>query len=447
MSVLLVAFMRTLRGGCREIMRQRESPRRSEEANWSPGITLRSGRNDGRTQPGRSVSGKIPGCRSGNGGVKRHNRVMRSMSASLSDRSVKSAAVQVGAEDDVLVFDRPVVGMPLDDVERLFDRGSGPQSAGALPRLDLSNSGGTQRRPATCVRHFLSESEGIGYWDFFKPADHFMISVAEATYQHDQWIRLEGDRFFKLRLLLAGALLDRQKRPLLHGPQALLHLSPGRSADGYFVAGGPVTKLIVLHCRTELLATTLGLDPSHVPPPLNELFEDDCGSSMQRVALGPEVFHAAQRIIDSRHGVPNALRAAYLESMGQAILCEVLSELSNHELVRQTPSRLSARDLNRIYEARDYLAQHFQSPPTIPQLARMVGVNQTKLKARFREVMGITIYDYIVQRRMERASDLLLTRNYNVAEVAYMVGYEYPANFTCAFKRHFGCLPRSWKRP
>jgi AraC-like DNA-binding protein len=76
----------------------------------------------------------------------------------------------------------------------------------------------------------------------------------------------------------------------------------------------------------------------------------------------------------------------------------------------------------------------------------MVGLNQTKLKASFRETLGFTIYDYILERRMERAAEMLLTGEYAVAQVAYAVGYEYPANFTAAFKRYFGQLPRTWKR-
>ncbi|MGH6633270.1 MAG: helix-turn-helix domain-containing protein, partial [Sphingopyxis sp.] len=82
-----------------------------------------------------------------------------------------------------------------------------------------------------------------------------------------------------------------------------------------------------------------------------------------------------------------------------------------------------------------------------PNLARMVGVNQTKLKAGFREVFGVTIYDFIIQQRMRHASQLLLTSEYSVSEVAYQTGYEYPANFTCAFKKYFGALPSNWKRP
>jgi AraC-like DNA-binding protein len=71
-----------------------------------------------------------------------------------------------------------------------------------------------------------------------------------------------------------------------------------------------------------------------------------------------------------------------------------------------------------------------------------VGVNQTKLKAGFRRLIGKTIHQYVMHCRMERASDLLLTGDYPVAEG--LVGYEYTANFTAAFKRTFGRVPKRW---
>jgi AraC-like DNA-binding protein len=47
---------------------------------------------------------------------------------------------------------------------------------------------------------------------------------------------------------------------------------------------------------------------------------------------------------------------------------------------------------------------------------------------------------------MEATAQLLVEREFSVAEIAYRVGYEYPANFSCAFKRYYGCSPRQWKR-
>lgn len=362
------------------------------------------------------------------------------------NRNKGSAAARGIRSDDFLVAEQPIVGMHLDEVECVLNRLSAHADGQSPSPLDLSPTSTLHRRRAVGLRRFLPEAEGVGYWDFFNPADHLLVSVTDATYRQDQWIPVTGRRFFKLRLLLSGRLLGPNRDVQVQGPQGLLHLSPGASEDGYFVAGGQETKLVVLHCRPELLVQSLGLDPSDLPPPLDTIEGGSSPSSMHRIGLGPEAFHAAQRIVDSRHGVPRALRAAYLESMAMAILCEVLGELSNHDLVRRAASRLNARDLNRIYEARDYLAQHFVAPPMILPLARMVGINQTKLKAGFKEVLGLTIYQYILQCRMERACELLLAHDCSVAEIAYKVGYEYPANFTCAFKRRFGCLPRAWRR-
>lgn len=33
-------------------------------------------------------------------------------------------------------------------------------------------------------------------------------------------------------------------------------------------------------------------------------------------------------------------------------------------------------------------------------------------------------------------------RRLSVTQIAYEVGYEHPANFSTAFRRHFGLLPR-----
>ncbi len=351
------------------------------------------------------------------------------------------------AAANLRVADQPIAGiMRLDEIDRMFDRLS--QHPGGRPptRRGLATVAQRGRGSIEGIRHFLAEDEGAGYWDFFKLTDHLILSVTEATYRRDHWIRVGQGRFFKLRLLLAGQLLDGDREIQITGPQSLMYLSSGDSDDGYFVAAGKATSLVVLHCRMELLTQALGLDSTDLPPPMDALLDAGASSSIHAVDFGPEMLQSAQRIIDSRHGLPSRLRAAYLESMAMAIVCEVLGDLSNRDLVRRSASRLHARDLNRIFEARDYLSQHFSAPPPIPQLARMMGINQTKLKAGFKEVHGLTIYDYVFKCRMERASELLLSHEHNIAEIAYRVGYGHPANFASAFKKYFGRQPSGWKR-
>jgi AraC-like DNA-binding protein len=296
------------------------------------------------------------------------------------------------------------------------------------------------------VKEFLREAEGSGYWESSRFSEHFSLIVIDAAYRKRCWVQVIGWRFFKLRLLLSGRILGKDGEVLATAPQAMLHVCPGTGDGGYYISAEQDTKLIVLNCRAELLEKTLGLESNELPSALKVMANAGCSSSSRRLGFSAAAHHAAQCIFDSRHTVPSTLRAAYLNSMSMTILCEVLSELLNRDRVLHSGSGLNERELNRIYEVRDYLAQHFTAPPKIPQLARMVGINQSKLKADFKRVLGTTIYQYVLERRMQLASRLLLEREHSVSEIAYEVGYEYPTNFTFAFKKHFGCLPHDWRK-
>ena len=346
-----------------------------------------------------------------------------------------------GRGDDILVAPQPIVGMLQDDVERVLGEMLGANSAS--PSLAVASHA---HWSAARVRHVLDAAEGEGYWDFYRPWTALMLSVTDATYRSDAWVHVEGTDYFKLRILLSGTLRTRSGETIARAPEALLYVSPGASREGYYIGAGEPTRMVVLHCRPQLLTHVLDLDLRDVPAPLNALFMPGLGASHQRLTPSAEVIHVARRIVESRHELSRALRDRHLQTLSIELLLQVLGILENRTLARSGTSPMSTRDIARIYEARDYLAQHYANPPNIPQLARMIGINRTKLKERFRETLGFTIYEYILQRRMERAAELLVSGDYGVAQVAYAVGYEYPANFSAAFKRHFGELPRAWKR-
>ena len=329
--------------------------------------------------------------------------------------------------DDAVVSRQPIVGMPQDDVERILGEVLGAGSP--------SN-----------VRYCLHAAEGDGYWDFYKPWMALMLSVTDATYRNDTWVSVEGTDYFKLRILLSGTLRAKTGEVIAQGPEALLYVSPGSSREGYYVGAGEPLRMIVLHCRPRLLSHVLGMDISDIPPPLNALFIPGLAAAHQRVTPGADVMHVARRIVESRHELSHALRDRHLQTLSIELLLQVLGILKNRTFTQQRSPAISARDVLRVREARDYLAQHYMKPPNIPQLARMIGLNRTKLKESFRETVGFTIYEFILQQRMARAAEMLVSDEYGVAQVAYAVGYDYPGNFTAAFKRHFGELPRTWKR-
>ncbi len=107
-------------------------------------------------------------------------------------------------------------------------------------------------------------------------------------------------------------------------------------------------------------------------------------------------------------------------------------------------SGLECPTVEKLTRARDLMHTHLDRRLTIPWLSMTVGLNEHAFKHGFRKLFGITPARYLLQLRMQRAWALLASGS-RVAQAAYAVGYEHPANFSAAFTRHFGRTPKSFR--
>ena len=79
------------------------------------------------------------------------------------------------------------------------------------------------------------------------------------------------------------------------------------------------------------------------------------------------------------------------------------------------------------------------------ELAKLVALNEHKLKTGFREIYGKSIYEYIRSIRMENASHLLENMDLSISEIAGMVGYVNTSHFAAAFRNAYGLNPRDFR--
>jgi AraC-like DNA-binding protein len=294
----------------------------------------------------------------------------------------------------------------------------------------------------------LPQNMGRGYTDTFELSGDLLVRVSDATYLRDTCVGSHETRPLQIRIVLSGEIRSCVDPTSLRALGAMICIAGESRSGGLFISANQPYQSVVLECNLELLTQVIGLRSHEIPAPINQLMKPSYTNVNIGVRCAPECFRVAREILDSRLAVPQELRTQYIEYAAMSILCGVLIALTQKRRPVFAGSALKQRDLDRIWASRDYLVKHFTEPPKIPELAKLAGINQTKLKAGFREVTGKTIYDFILARRMERASELLLAGEHSVTEVAYIVGYRYPANFTCAFKKHYGHLPRSMrKRP
>ncbi|MHA6164300.1 helix-turn-helix transcriptional regulator [Pseudomonas sichuanensis] len=93
-----------------------------------------------------------------------------------------------------------------------------------------------------------------------------------------------------------------------------------------------------------------------------------------------------------------------------------------------------------------HIEQHAAYPLQVADLARLAGLSSARLHARFTAECGMTPMDYIRQRRLHMARQLLRESLLPVGEIAARVGYESQSAFSAAVMRAFGCTPSALRR-
>ncbi|MCI0912684.1 MULTISPECIES: AraC family transcriptional regulator [Pseudomonas] len=93
-----------------------------------------------------------------------------------------------------------------------------------------------------------------------------------------------------------------------------------------------------------------------------------------------------------------------------------------------------------------HIEQHAAYPLQVADLARIAGLSSARLHARFTAECGMTPMDYIRQRRLLKARELVTQTLLPMGEIAAQVGYSSQSAFSAAMLRMFGCVPSALRR-
>ncbi len=98
-----------------------------------------------------------------------------------------------------------------------------------------------------------------------------------------------------------------------------------------------------------------------------------------------------------------------------------------------------------IKEAINYIEQNFQNNISIEDIAAVCGINRSYFGKIFRNSIGRSPQEFLMNYRMVKATELLKLTSLSIADVGSAVGYENQLHFSRAFKNIYGVSPREWK--
>ncbi|MEI6948620.1 two-component regulator propeller domain-containing protein [Paraflavisolibacter sp. H34] len=81
---------------------------------------------------------------------------------------------------------------------------------------------------------------------------------------------------------------------------------------------------------------------------------------------------------------------------------------------------------------------------SVDKFSREVGMSRSNLYLKIKAITGESATAFIKRIRFKKAVELLESRQYTMAEVAYMSGFNSPSYFSTAFKQFYGCMPTEY---
>jgi ligand-binding sensor domain-containing protein/AraC-like DNA-binding protein len=117
----------------------------------------------------------------------------------------------------------------------------------------------------------------------------------------------------------------------------------------------------------------------------------------------------------------------------------------SHEMVSQALHHTQNLDELFVRRVAEVVQRNLRSGGfNVDLLCNELGISRTTLYHRLKSLTGEAPADYIRRLRLDESARLLLTREYNVAEVADMMGFSDPKYFTEVFKRYYGTTPTQY---
>lgn len=141
-------------------------------------------------------------------------------------------------------------------------------------------------------------------------------------------------------------------------------------------------------------------------------------------------------LAEAKAGNPNG--RLFVESLTLALSIHFIKQYAREPEPTDIPSNLNARQLRR---ALDYIEDNLIEEISLETLASEIGFSKYYFSRLFKQTTGQTPYQYVLQRRLERAKALLQQGSITIIAAAHLFGFSDQSHFSRLFKKSYGMTP------
>ena len=130
----------------------------------------------------------------------------------------------------------------------------------------------------------------------------------------------------------------------------------------------------------------------------------------------------------------------FFRSQMTSLLAHFFGQLST---INDKPMPQVERD--KLILAQEILTNNLETPPSLTELSKEIGMNTFKLKKNFKEFFGVPVFKYLQNERLTLAHKMIRNQEATVQEASWHVGYDSLSSFSNAFEKKFGYRPSQIK--
>jgi len=129
--------------------------------------------------------------------------------------------------------------------------------------------------------------------------------------------------------------------------------------------------------------------------------------------------------------------------LSEALLAHLIQRFNARRVPgARDPGGLANWQVRRVTS---YMLDHLDRSVTLDELAKLVDLSRAHFCTAFRLAVGLTPGEWAIQKRIERARQLLADSTLSITEIALTLGYT-PSSFGAIFRQRVGVTPSAFRR-
>ena len=181
--------------------------------------------------------------------------------------------------------------------------------------------------------------------------------------------------------------------------------------------------------------------------PLLELDTAFSDSALNGILTSPKYFHYDQELHSLLVALAGELEMVNDDSTAPSVIGQCLLHSLYHRLrgkidVEEVGSVRNRIDLSRI---KRYVYANLSGKITIGDLARFCNLSESHFYQKFREKIGISPYQYVIDERIKASCTMITGTQKPITEICFTLGFSSQSAFTNLFRKKIGMSPTEYR--